>query len=121
MKNIDPHEDMTICGYPVRDLVLFAEACKRQHVTKDDLKRVAEDITWAVETVYKANEDAAKNIMYEMTENGCSAVMRVELPPPINPKRLGRMEWKFDGAKRVKMPEIKTMDIKEWKKDGDAE
>ena len=23
--------------------------------------------------------------------------------------------WKFDGAERVKMPEIKTMDIKEWK------
>jgi hypothetical protein len=25
------------------------------------------------------------------------------------------LTWKFDGAKRVKMPEIKTMTLEEWK------
>ena len=112
IKAVDPFMDAMLYDYPVRDLILFAEACKIQHVTKDDLKRVVNDITWAAEAVYKATDEAMKNMADDMT-----TTFRVELPPPINPKRLKKMEWHFDELKSVKMPEIKTMDINEWRKE----
>ena len=98
-----------ICGYNAQYLIMFADACKRQHVTNDDLKRVADDLTWAVQTVYDATKKATENVVFNMTENGCEASMKYIFPPPINPDRLKQMdfEWDISGCKSVKLSDIK--------------
>lgn len=98
-----------ICGYNVQYLIMFASACKRQHVTNEDLKRVADDLTWAVQTVYDAAKRAMENVSFKMTENGVVASMKYIFPPPINPDRLKQMdfEWDISGCKSVKLSDIK--------------
>lgn len=98
-----------ICGYNAQYLIMFADACKRQHVTNDDLKQVADDLTWAVQTVYDAAKRAMENVVFKMTGNGCEANMKYIFPPPINPDRLKQMdfEWDISGCKSVKLSDIK--------------
>ena len=98
-----------ICGYNAQFLIMFADVCKRQHVTNEDLKRVADDLTWAVQTVYDATKRAMENVVFKMTENGCEASMKYIFPPPINPDRLKQMDfdWDISGCKSVKLSDIK--------------
>ena len=102
-----------ICGYNAQYLIMFADACKRQHVTNADLKRVADDLTWAVQTVYDAAKRAMENVVFKMTGNGCEANMKYIFPPPINPDRLKQMDFKWDisGCKSVKLSDIKYKEM----------
>ena len=102
-----------ICGYNAQYLIMFADACKRQHVTNDDLKRVADDLTWAVQTVYDAAKRAMENVAFKMTDNGCEASMKYIFPPPVNPDRLKQMDFKWDisGCKSVKLSDIKYKEM----------
>lgn len=102
-----------ICGYNARNLIMFADACKEQHVTNEDLKKVATDLTWAVQTVYDAAKRAMENVSFKMTDNGCVASMKYIFPPPVNPDRLKDMDFKWDisGCKSVKISDIKYKEM----------
>ena len=102
-----------ICGYNAQYLIMFAVACKHQHVTNDDLKRVADDLTWAVQTVYDVAKRAMENVAFKMTDNGCEASMKYIFPPPVNPERLKQMDFKWDisGCKSVKLSDIKYKEM----------
>ena len=102
-----------ICGYNAQYLIMFADACKQQHVTNDDLKRVADDLTWAVQTVYDVAKRAMENVAFKMTDNGCEASMKYIFPPPVNPERLKQMDFKWDisGCKSVKLSDIKYKEM----------
>ena len=102
-----------ICGYNAQYLIMFADACKEQHVTNEDLKRVATDLTWAVQTVYDAAKRAMENVSFKMTENGCAASMKYIFPPPVNPDRLKDMDFKWDisGCKSVKISDMKYKEM----------
>ena len=102
-----------ICGYNARYLIMFADACRERHVTNEDLKKVATDLTWAVQTVYDAAKRAMDNVSFKMTDNGCVASMRYIFPPPVNPDRLKQMNFKWDisGCKSVKISDIKYKEM----------
>ena len=102
-----------ICGYNAQYLIMFADACRRQNVTNEDLKNVASDITWAVQTVYDATKRAMENVAFKMTDNGCVASMKYIFPPPVNPDRLKQMDFKWDisGCKSVKISDIKYKEM----------
>lgn len=46
--------DETICGYPIRDLVIFAEACRVAGVGPEDLKNFVRNIEAAYAVASKA-------------------------------------------------------------------
>ena len=51
----------TIGGYPVRDLVMLADACDRNGVTLNSLKKFAENVDCAKEYALESIRDELKN------------------------------------------------------------
>ena len=54
----DPPE--TVCGYPLRELVLFAQACRQNGVENQDLVSFAHDIVMIRDMVWRDLQEAAE-------------------------------------------------------------
>lgn len=60
-------ERFKIYGYKVRDLILFADMCKRNDVREADLKQAAWNLELAVRAVMNERQEIVKNTMNEIT------------------------------------------------------
>lgn len=60
-------ERFRICGYSLRDLILFADMCKRNNVQESDLKQAAWNLELAVHAVMNERQEIVKNTMDEIT------------------------------------------------------
>ena len=60
-------ERFKIYGYTVRDLILFADMCKRNDVRETDLKQAAWNLELAVRAVMNERQEIVKNTMDEIT------------------------------------------------------
>ena len=65
--DIEQIENYKILGYKVRDLILFAETCKRNDVQEADLKQAAWNIELAVRAVMNERQEIVKNTVDEFT------------------------------------------------------
>lgn len=63
ISNIDRFK---VYDYTVRDLILFAEMCKRNDVRESDLKKAAWNLELAVRAVMNEREEIIKNTMDEI-------------------------------------------------------
>lgn len=59
-------ERIKIYGYTVKDLILFADMCKRNDVQESDLKKVAWNLELAVRAVMNERAEIVKNTMDEI-------------------------------------------------------
>lgn len=64
ISNIDRFK---VYGYTVRDLILFADMCKRNDVREADLKKAAWNLELAVRAVMNERQEIVKNTMDEIT------------------------------------------------------
>lgn len=62
----DP-ERFTIYNYNLKDLILFADMCKRNNVRDADLKQAAWNLEFAVRAVMNERQEIAKNMLDEIT------------------------------------------------------
>jgi hypothetical protein len=60
-------ERFGINGYSMKDLLLFAEMCKRNDVSEADLKQAAWNLELAVRAVMNERQEIVKNTMDEIT------------------------------------------------------
>lgn len=60
-------ERFKIYGYTVKDLLLFADMCKRNDVREADLKQAAWNLELAVRAVMNERQEIVKNTMDEIT------------------------------------------------------
>lgn len=60
-------ERFKIYDYTVKDLILFAEMCKRNDVQESDLKQAAWNLEFAVRAVMNERQEIVKNTMEEIT------------------------------------------------------
>ena len=60
-------ENYKIYGYRVRDLILFADMCKRNDVQEADLKQAAWNLELAVRAVMNERQEIVKNTVDEFT------------------------------------------------------
>ena len=60
-------ERFRINGYSMKDLLLFAEMCKRNDVQEADLKQAAWNIELAVRAVMNERKEIIKNMVDEIT------------------------------------------------------
>lgn len=64
---INNPERFKICGYRLRDLILFADMCKRNDVREADLKQAAWNLELAVRAVVNERQEIVKNTMDEIS------------------------------------------------------
>lgn len=64
---INNPERFKIYGYKLRDLILFAEMCKRNDVREEDMKQAAWNLELAVRAVMNERQEIVKNTMNEIT------------------------------------------------------
>jgi Glu-tRNA(Gln) amidotransferase subunit E-like FAD-binding protein len=64
ISNIDRFK---IYGYTVKDLILFADMCKRNDVCEEDLKQAAWNLELAVRAVMNERAEIVKNTMDEIS------------------------------------------------------
>lgn len=62
----DP-ERFKIYNYSLKDLILFADMCKRNNVRDADLKQAAWNLEFAVRAVMSERQEIAKNMLDEIT------------------------------------------------------
>lgn len=62
----DP-EHFTVYNYNLKDLILFADMCKRNNVRDADLKQAAWNIELAVRAVMNERQEIVKNMLDEIT------------------------------------------------------
>lgn len=60
-------ERFKIYGYTLRDLILFADLCKRNDVRETDLKQAAWNLELAARAVMNERQEIVKNTMDEIT------------------------------------------------------
>ena len=60
-------ERFKIYGYTVKNLLLFADMCKRNDVQESDLKQAAWNLEFAVRAVMNERQEIVKNTMDEIT------------------------------------------------------
>ena len=60
-------ERFKIYGYKAKDLILFADMCKRNDVREADLKQAAWNLELAVRAVMNERQEIVKNTMDEIT------------------------------------------------------
>ena len=58
-------ENATVYGYPVKDLVLFAYACREMNVSELDLKEVVQNVAFAFNFVNREQEKMLKRALDE--------------------------------------------------------
>lgn len=63
IKPIDLEDDDTIFGYKIKDLRIFAEACRKAEVTDDDLKEFVGNVEKAYTFVRLEQEEALRKAM----------------------------------------------------------
>lgn len=66
-RTISNPERFKIYGYKLRDLILFADMCKRNNVEAEDMKQAAWNLEFAVRAVMNERADIVKNTMNETT------------------------------------------------------
>ena len=69
-KRIAYLEENLMCGingYRMKDLILFAELCKRNDVKEEDMKQAAWNLELAVRAVMNERQEIVKNAMDEIT------------------------------------------------------
>lgn len=66
-RTISNPEGFRICGYSLRDLILFADMCKRNDVQESDLKQAAWNLELAVRAVMNERQEIVKNTMDEIS------------------------------------------------------
>lgn len=60
---VNDMESATIFGYPAKDLILFAYACRVMNVSELDLKKVVENIQFAFDFVNKEQRKALEKAL----------------------------------------------------------
>ncbi len=85
---VDPLDGKTICGYSVRDLLIFAEACRREKITERQLRDIAEDITFGMTFCRNEMERAWREATAKIMAGNACFVAKAHIPP-INLERHG--------------------------------
>ena len=57
----------TIYGYKIEDLILFAQACKKQGITENDLKYFATNCEYAYKTIRDEMERTLRFSLQDMS------------------------------------------------------
>ena len=60
---LDRVPEVTICGYPIRELVIFAEACRTQGVEIEQMKALSMNLEYAFEIIQKAMDKLWKDTL----------------------------------------------------------
>jgi len=55
---IEFDENATICGYNVKELILFAQVCRKQGISEEDLHAFVTQSEWIYEVVSKTIENS---------------------------------------------------------------
>lgn len=66
-------EVKTICGFPIEELILFADACRKQGITTEELHwfigNVENAYNYAIDEVKKQNQKAIERCLSRFKEN----------------------------------------------------
>lgn len=87
-------ERFGINGYSMKDLLLFAEMCKRNDVSEADLKQAAWNLELAVRAVMNERQEIVKNTMDEITMRFTSDFEKAyaEMMPSCGARMKGEQE-----------------------------
>lgn len=60
------YEPMTICGYNVQDLVMFAEACRKARISENELRQFCLSYETIYRTIQKSFEEELQKSIAEI-------------------------------------------------------
>lgn len=88
IKPVDLYDTEKLLGYPMRDLLLFAEACRREQITESDLRSVVKDIEWGMRYCTREVERAWREAAESFSCGDDRIIVKAHIPP-INLERYG--------------------------------
>ena len=94
IKAVDPFDGQTMLGYPMRELLLFAEACRREQITERQIRDIAKDITFGM--------TFCRNEMERAWREATAKMVATAHVPSINLERFGIdvNEWLRDAIRK---------------------
>lgn len=66
MNNMDELLDSTVCGYRVKELLLFAEACRKQGITETELHDFCLNVESAYQLVIDEQREVTEKYLAEL-------------------------------------------------------
>ena len=101
IKAVDPFDGQTMLGYPMRELLLFAEACRREQITERQIRDIAKDITFGMTFCRNEMERAWREATAKIVAGNVCIVAKAHVPS-INLERYGIdvNEWLRDEIRK---------------------
>lgn len=70
------NDDETICGFPVRDLIVAATVMRRSGVTPEDLRELCHNLGFAIEVIREEQEKTVERAVAEMLDDGPHTLLK---------------------------------------------
>lgn len=79
LRNTEDLENATVYGYPAKDLIMFAWACREMNVSELDLKKFVGNVSFAFDFVQKEYEKMLNRTLEDVLED-----MKINFPEEVS-------------------------------------